>query len=111
LLLLLLLSLTPTERRLRASIAGATGWSRTADRPGRARHANRGIWERLYRETPADLPEHVRAKMADSGFKAHMQRLAFKSSKARRKRAEQRDELAAERKAARQAERLDGGAA
>jgi len=40
-----------------------------------------------------------------------MKRLTFKSLKARRERKEQRERLAAERKAAREAAQLDGGAA
>jgi hypothetical protein len=103
--------LSPAERQLRASIAGATGWSNTADRTARARHATRGNWQKYYDATDPTLPEHVRAAMADSAYKAHMQRMAFKSMKARRERKEAAEKLAAERKAARQSEQLDGGAA
>lgn len=49
--------------------------------------------------------------MADSAYRAHMKRLSFASMKAARRRAEQRKQLAQQRKAARQAETLDGGAA
>jgi hypothetical protein len=103
--------LSPSERKLRASIAGQTGWANTTDRTARARHANQGIWRKYYDATDPSLPDDVRARMADSAYKAHMKRLTFKSLKARRERKEQREQLAAERKAAREAAQLDGGAA
>jgi hypothetical protein len=103
--------LSPSERKLRASIAGSTGWANTSDRSARAAHASRGIWEKLYRATDEALPDHVRAKMADSAYNAHMKRLAFKSMKARRERKEAREKLAAQRREARQAEQLGNGAA
>jgi hypothetical protein len=86
--------LSPTERKLRASIAGSTGWANTADRSQRARQAGRGNWEKFYRDTDPTLPDHVRVRMADSAYKAHMKRMAFRSVKARRERAEQREQLA-----------------
>ncbi|HVQ85891.1 MAG TPA: hypothetical protein VMS84_14275 [Mycobacterium sp.] len=105
------MSLSPSERKLRASIAGQTGWANTADRSARARHAAQGIWRKYYAATDPSLPDDVRAAMADSAYGAHMKRLTFKSLKARRERKEQRERLAAERKAAREAAQLDGGAA
>jgi hypothetical protein len=104
--------LSPAERRIRASIAGQTGWANTADRTSRARHAGQGIWRKYYDATDPSLPDDVRAKMADSAYKAHMKRLTLKSLKARRLRKEAREQLAAERKAARDADQLgavDGG--
>lgn len=103
--------LSRSERKLRASLGGLTGWANTADRSGRGRHANRGHWQKYYDATDPSLPDDVRAKMADSAFRAHMKRLALKSMKARRERKEAAEQLAAQRKAARQAETLDGGAA
>jgi hypothetical protein len=105
--------LSDSERKLRASIAGLTGWANTADRTARARHASRGNWDKFYRATDPTLPEHVRAGMADSAYRAHMKRMQFKSAKVRRERVEQREELAQQRKAARRAVQLDqdGGAA
>jgi hypothetical protein len=102
-------SLSPSERKLRASIAGQTGWANTADRSARARHAGQGIWRKYYAATDPSLPDDVRAKMAESAYRAHMKRLTFRSLKARRERKEQRERLAAERKAARQAEQLGAG--
>jgi hypothetical protein len=105
--------LSPSERKLRASIAGLTGWANTADRTRRAAHASRGNWEKFYNATDPSLPEDLRAKMADSAYKAHMKRLALASSKAARQRREEREQLAEQRKTARQAEQLaeldDGG--
>jgi hypothetical protein len=103
--------LSDSERRLRASIAGLTGWQNTTNRAARARHANRGIWQKAFDAADAGLPEHERAKIADTAYKKHLQRMTFNSLKARRLRAEERERVAAERKAARQAEQLDGGAA
>jgi hypothetical protein len=103
--------LSPSERKLRASIAGHTGWSKTADRFTRAAHASRGNWEKFYNATDPSLPEDVRAKLADSAYKAHMKSLALKSMQARRERAEQREQLAQQRKAARHAEQCGGDAA
>ena len=101
--------LSDSERKLRASIAGQTGWANTADRSARARHAGQGIWRKYYAATDPSLPDDVRAKMAESAYRAHMKRLTFRSLKARRERKEQRERLAAERKAARQAEQLGAG--
>jgi hypothetical protein len=100
--------LSPAERKVRASIASLTGWANTPNRTQRAAHASRGNWEKFYRATDPSLPEGLRAKMADSAYKAHMKRLSFKSMQARRLRAETREQLAAQRKAGRQAEQLGG---
>lgn len=103
--------LTAGERKLRASIAGLTGWANTPNRSTRAAHAGRGNWQKHYNATDPSLPEHVRARMADSAYRAQLQRMAFNSAKARRERKEQREQLAQQRRAARQAEQLGGGAA
>jgi hypothetical protein len=58
--------LSPSERKLRASIAGLTGWSNTTDRTGRAAHASRGNWEKFYNATDPSLPEDVRANSTSS---------------------------------------------
>jgi hypothetical protein len=107
-LLLLLASLSPAERKLRASIAGLTGWANTDDRRARAAHASRGNWQKFYNATDPSLPEDVRAGQADSAYKAHMKRLTFLSMKASRERREQAVRDAQARKAARQAEPLGG---
>jgi hypothetical protein len=98
--------LSDSERKLRASIAGRTGWANTPDRGARAARGYRGLWQKFFDATDPALPDDVRATLADSAYKTHMKRLAFKSMKARRLRREAREKLAAERKAARQAEIL-----
>ncbi len=103
--------LSPSERKLRASIAGQTGWANTVDRSTRAAHASRGNYEKFYRATDPGLPEHLRAKLAESAYRAHMKRLTLKSMKARRLAKEQQQREAQARREARQAETLDGGAA
>ncbi len=103
--------LTPSERKLRASIAGLTGWANTADRESRARHAARGNWRKCYDATDPSLPDHVRAAMADSAYRANLQRMALKSAKARRERKEAAERQARARREARQAEQLGDGAA
>jgi len=103
--------LTESERKLRGSVAGLTGWANTADRKTRAAHAARGHYEKFYAATDPELPEDLRARMADSAYRAHMKRMAFKSAKARRLRKEEQERRAQARREGRQAETLDGGAA
>jgi hypothetical protein len=77
-------SLTPTERKLRASDAGNTSWANTENRTKRTqpgRDAFRKSFEDLSIADPVE-----RAKRAENAFKAHMAKLAFNSAKARRKR-------------------------
>ena len=105
--------LTPAERRLRASIAGRTGWINTKDRKARAKHASNGLYEKFYREADPDgvMSETDRRKAAESLYKRHFQRMKFNSMKARRLRKEQREHQAQAMREARAAEQLDGGAA
>ena len=100
--------LSPSERKLRASVAGLTGWANTADRTARAAHAGRGNWEKFYRATDPSLPEDLRARMADSAHKAHMKRMAYRSAKVRRLRKEATEHEARARREARHAETLAG---
>jgi hypothetical protein len=115
LLLLLLASLTPSERKLRASIAGLTGWANTKDRKARAKHASNGLYEKFLRTVDPDntLPENERAKLADSLYRAHFQRMSFNASKARRLRMEQQQRDAQAMRDARNAQSgggVDGAA-
>jgi hypothetical protein len=103
--------LPSSERKLRASLAGLTGWANTVDRSARGVHASRGLYEKFDRATDPTLPDDVRAKMADCAFRAHMKRLTLKSATARRLRKEAQERQAQERREARQAATLDGGAA
>lgn len=99
-------SLTPAERKLRASIAGHASWASTKDRTARGRNGQRGLYERFLREVDPynELDEATRHKMAQSKYREHYQRLSFKAAKARRERKEQRERQAQEMKARRDAE-------
>ena len=77
--------LTPAQRSIRARIAAHTRWS-TEDGKANAQRAQAGLQARFVRETRErfpDLPDAEIERRADSAFRAHMQRLALKSSKAR----------------------------
>jgi hypothetical protein len=80
------LPLTPGQRRLRAGIAGATRSSRhDADAGQQARAA---FWHRFIREVDPDLilPEAERERRARAALRAHMLRMALRSSRARQAR-------------------------
>jgi hypothetical protein len=82
--------LTPAERVLRASIAVNESWARTEDRTARTEPGRRALLDKFEREVDPDgtlLPAE-RAKRAENLRRAHFQRLAFKSAKARRRRRE-----------------------
>ena len=91
--------MTESEKRLAASIAAHESWAQTPDRSARTANARRGLEEKFLREADGDpvRAEHLR--------KAHYQRLALKSAKARRR----AKELNAEADAA-EAELSGGGA-
>ena len=74
------MTLTASERALRSSIAGHTSWGKTVDRTARTAPARRGLDEKFLREADGDP---VRA---ESLRKAHFQRMALKSARARRRR-------------------------
>lgn len=74
------MTLTSGERTLRASIAAHTSWANTEDRTARTAPARRGLDEKFLREAGGDPTR------AESLRKAHFQRLALKSAKARRRR-------------------------
>lgn len=78
------MALTPEQRRLRAQIAANSRWSRE-DPSANARRAQAGLRARFEREVDPDgaLPEPERQRRAESAYRAHMQRLALASSKAR----------------------------
>jgi hypothetical protein len=82
-------SLTPAERKLRASGAGHASWANTEDRTARSQ-PGRDAFRKSF-EDKVD-PDHVlepieRAKRGENAYKSHMARIAFQSSKARRKKA------------------------
>lgn len=84
------MALTPAERKLRASIASHESWAQTGDRSARtapARQALSAKFEDLVDPDRVLAPEE-RARRAESARQAHYKRLALKSAKARRERAE-----------------------
>ena len=83
------MALTPEQRRLRAQIAAHIRWSRE-DPTANAVRAQAGLVARFERQVdPAGTLEPAeRARRVESARKAHMKRLALKSAKARRRRAE-----------------------
>lgn len=81
--------LTKAQRSLRASIAANTRWSRE-DPAANAARGQAGLlakFEAEIRAADPDLPDAEVARRATSARRAHMQRLALASSKARRARA------------------------
>lgn len=80
--------LTPEERALRARLAVHTSWANTTDRTARTQPGRDAAFARFEREVDPDgvLPEAERRRRAEHLRKAHMQRLALASAKARRKR-------------------------
>lgn len=79
LLLLLLLSLTPTERSLLGKLAVETSWANTEDRTERTAKARKAFHDKFLAEAGGDpkRAEHLR--------KAHYARMALKSAQARRR--------------------------
>ena len=79
-------TLTPEQRSQRARIAALARWSKEDPAPGAAR-GQAGLMARFEREVDPDgvLTPAERARRAECARKAHMTRLAFASSKARRR--------------------------
>lgn len=80
--------LTPSQRTLRARTAAYVRWGRTtpAERKTVATAGQEGLRNRFVREVEAEHPGLADTdvqKMADARLKAHMSRIAFRSSKAR----------------------------
>lgn len=78
-------TLTPAQRSMRASIAASARWSRedptTAAERGQAGLAAK--FEREAREAEPGLADAEYARRAECARRAHMQRLALASSRAR----------------------------
>ena len=76
--------LTPEQRSTRARIAALTRWSKE-DPKAQAQRMQDGMMDRFRREVDPDgtLPAAERERRAVAARKAHMQRLALASSKAR----------------------------
>lgn len=81
--------LTPNERSMRARIAANERWAKHDSRAHAAkmRAAQDAKW--LDRVDPdRELPEAERQRRAEAARRAHFQRLAYRSARARRERAE-----------------------
>lgn len=81
------MALTPEQRSQRARIAALSRWAGEDPRPATER-ARRGFDARFLDQVDPDriLPEHERERRAAAAMRAHMQRLALKSSRARGRR-------------------------
>jgi hypothetical protein len=80
--------MTPAEARLRGQIGANSRWAREADRSAATAPARAGLLARFEREVDPDglLPPEERARRVESARRAHMQRIALASAKARRAR-------------------------
>lgn len=78
------MALTPEQRTIRARIAAHTRWSKEDPAPT-AKRAQAGLLDKFRREVDPnnELPEAERERRAQAARRAHMQRLALASSKAR----------------------------
>jgi hypothetical protein len=72
---------------MRARIAAHESWARTADRTERTAPARKAALDRFERlvDPNGELDETTRKQLADSAKRAHFQRLALLSSRARRR--------------------------
>ena len=78
------MSATPQERSLAGSIAAHTSWANTTNRTERTAPARAGLDARFLQEADGD------PQRAASLKKAHFQRMALASAKARRAKADAR---------------------
>ena len=80
-------SLTPAQRKLRASIASNTFWSQCDDRSAHTAPARAGVQRRFEKIVDPDgaLPPDELAKRVANERRKHMQRMAFKSTQARQR--------------------------
>ena len=80
------MTLTPTDRSTRASLAANTSWANTADRSARTQPARDAFFAKLCAHVDPDgvLPEDERIRRAESLRKAHMARIRLAASKSRR---------------------------
>ena len=79
------MALTPEQRSLRASIAANTRWAKEDPKAG-THKARAGFEARFEREVDPDgtLDPVERKRRARAAMRAHMQRLALASSRARK---------------------------
>jgi len=81
---------TQSERHIAASIAAHESWAHTPDRSARTANARAALMQKFEDQVDPDgtLPPDERARRAEHARKAYFQRLALKSAKARRLRAD-----------------------
>ena len=79
------LTLTASERSMRASIAALVSWANTPDPAARAAKGAEGLLARFEREADPDgvLAPAERRRRAEQLRRAHMKRLAYRSARAR----------------------------
>ncbi|MGO9035121.1 hypothetical protein [Mycobacterium sp.] len=82
------MSLTQSERTLRAQIAAHESWARTEDPSARTANARKAMLDKFERQVDPEgiLTPAERAKRAEHARKVYFKRLAFKSAQARRRR-------------------------
>ena len=82
-------SLTPAQKALRARIASHASWANTADPSARTSAGRSAFLERFEREVDPEgvLPEAERKRRAEHKRKQYFAQLAFKSARARRRKA------------------------
>ena len=82
------MSLTPEQRKMRAKIAALARWA-NEDPQENARRGQAGLLKRFEKQVDpnGELPEAERLRRAEAARREHMTRLAFRSSKARGRRA------------------------
>jgi len=80
----LLAALTPTQRTQRARIAALTRWSQE-DPKANGERGQAGLRAKFVDQVDPNrvLPDAERQRRAEAARRAHMQRLAFRSAKAR----------------------------
>lgn len=83
------MSLSPSDRSLRARIAAHESWARTENRSARTAPARQAAMDAFERKVDPDrkLDPAERARRADHARRAHFLRLAMKSADARRRKA------------------------
>jgi hypothetical protein len=85
-------SLTPEQLSTRGSIAVNERWAKATakDREDNGRRGQQGLRDKFEAEIRGEFPgltDDEYARMAENKYRAHFQRLAFNSSKARKARA------------------------
>lgn len=106
------MSASTSPRSLAGKIAANSRWASEPDRPAATQAARNAFLSRFETEVDPEgtLPLDERTRRAESAMRAHMQRLALASAKARSRNSRDRRALAAELRAA-AAELEAGGAA